>query len=399
MEKEKKHILIIPSWYKTPNAPLAGSFFEEQARIFHKRGHQVGVLFPNHELRFLGKTRTKAPKLTSFVDDGIPTFYSSTQSVIPKTNYPTWLDIQTCKNKAQSTYERYVQKYGTPDVIHAHSILWGGLIAKHVSKGKIPYFLTEHFSGWVLNENRVGNKSYCKIVEETIEQSSRSFAVSSFFREQLLARYNIGPDKLSVLPNVVNELFYAEKSSIKTSGAAPIVLSIIGNLTKNKNHSTLFKSIKLLLDKGHAIKLNVVGRGVMKSALEAYITKHQLEGKVNLLGAISRKEVVTVIKQSHIIVSSSEFESFGVNLIEAHAVGRPVVAIDSGGPRDIINDFNGILCKENSPEALANGIDQVISNYDKYNQEKISEECISKFGEDAIYRLLINEYNQATTPI
>ncbi|HYX06493.1 MAG TPA: hypothetical protein VE912_07135, partial [Bacteroidales bacterium] len=38
------HILIIPSWYKTEENPVKGSFFEEQARALNKRGHKVGVL-------------------------------------------------------------------------------------------------------------------------------------------------------------------------------------------------------------------------------------------------------------------------------------------------------------------------------------------------------------------
>ena len=79
------HILIIPSWYKTPQKPVTGTFFEEQVRMLQKRGHNVGVLYHQHNLRFLGNIRYKTDVLVNnFNDKGVPTYYSFSQSYIPK---------------------------------------------------------------------------------------------------------------------------------------------------------------------------------------------------------------------------------------------------------------------------------------------------------------------------
>jgi glycosyltransferase involved in cell wall biosynthesis len=47
-------------------------------------------------------------------------------------------------------------------------------------------------------------------------------------------------------------------------------------------------------------------------------------------------------------VSGLTFETFGVNIIEALAVGHPVAVLNSGGPRDIVTDKDGILIEENT---------------------------------------------------
>ena len=102
------HILIIPSWYKTPEKPVKGTFFEDQARMFQKRGHKVGVLVPQHNLQFLGNTRFKVEtKINNFSDKGIPTIYSNTQSYVPKIQTPTKIDILQTSIAAYKKYKEY----------------------------------------------------------------------------------------------------------------------------------------------------------------------------------------------------------------------------------------------------------------------------------------------------
>ena len=60
---------------------------------------------------------------------------------------------------------------------------------------------------------------------------------------------------------------------------------------------------------------------------------------------------------SDLVVNASENEPFGMTLIEALALGRPVVAVDNGGPREIVRDgVDGVLVPDGSPAALAAGI-------------------------------------------
>ncbi len=386
------HILIIPSWYKTSSNPRSGTFFEVQARMFQKRGHKVSILYPRHNLRFLGDTRSKEDIIyQNHNDAGIPTFYSFTESLVPKFEYPTILDIKICVAKSLNQYKVLKKQFGKPDVIHAHSVIWGGVVANEISiKENIPFFLTEHFTGWLTNKKYIEKKVYRELFLKVNNNAEKSFAVSSFFKEKLINMYGLLESNISVLPNIVNDIFLICKKKININ-SFPFRVVIVGNLIDRKNHLFLFRAIELLKNQ-YPIKLTVIGEGPEETSLKSYVLKRKL-CEIEFLGALDRKQIVDVIRESHTVFSASILETFGVNLIEGLAMGKPVIALDSGGPRDIINSMNGILIKENTPEAFADAIKKMINTYGEYDQDKISDDCKERFGEEIIYSILINQYN------
>lgn len=387
------HILIIPSWYKTPNDPIKGTFFEEQSRMLQREGHKVGILFPNHALNFLEITRRVIEKEPpAIIDEGLPTFYAYSESLIPRYGHPTKLDLWLLQRKAYKKFRDYVRVHGKPDILHAHSVFWGGIAARYISKKtEIPYFLTKHFTGWILSEKRKKSFMYSVSLVKTIQDSQKTFIVSSFYRDELLMNYPIDLQKITVLPNIVNPLFSESHTIIKHD--LPTIITVIGYLKDRKNHLTLFKAIKLLKERGAKVELRVIGDGDMREKLEQFVKNKKLFDEIHFLGLLDRPEIVEQLKNTHILVSASSFETFGVNIIEALAMGRPVVALDSGGPRDILMDpGDGILIKENTPEAFVAAVEQVIAKYDTYDQEAISARCVDRFGGKTIYRQLVTYY-------
>ncbi|WP_179351493.1 glycosyltransferase [Winogradskyella vidalii] len=391
------HILIIPSWYKTPNNPIVGTFFEEQARMFLKRGHQVGILFPKHNLRFKDAIRLEKIKTPdSYLDEGIPTVYAFSQSFIPKVVAPTKIDVFQCCAVAYKKYKIYVERYGKPDVIHAHSMLWGGVVGSYISKKEsIPLYFTKHATGWILDKKRLTSNTYKDLLAKTINQSKKTFVVSSFYKNELLEHYEVDKHKMSVIHNIVSSLFFATPQTIQKS--KPIKLIVIAYLIERKNHLTLFKAIKLLKNEGVSIVLTVIGSGPYMGVLKDFVKEEELVDNIQFLGLLDRHNIVDEIKKSHIVVSSSIFETFGVNIIEGLACGRPCVVLDSGGPRDIVRKNDGILFKDNTPIAFAKAIKTVIDNYNSYDQMEIINSCRKRFGEDQIYQELLTKYEMNAT--
>lgn len=388
------HILFITSWYKTPKEPITGTFFEEQARMLQKKGHQVGIIFPKHDYRFLGRIRFEGEKTPhSFIDNEIPTYYSFTQSLVPKVDYPTSIDLEMSNRSAYKVYKDYVSNHGKPDIIHAHSAVSGGVLANYISKKEnIPYFLTEHFSGWILMESRRNRKAFRDLFEQVVNESQNTFIVSSFYKNKLLENYGLDESKLKVIHNTISPIFYQNRTAISVKET--IKLIIVGYLVEAKNHINLFKALQLLKQKGLDIELNVIGDGIYRSILEDVVKQNDLSKQVKFLGLLDRQAVLEQLKQSHILVSASIFETFGVNIIEAMAMGRPVVVYNSGGPEDIVRPQDGVLFHENNPKALAKAIQSVIDNYASYDQMQIAEDCMARFGEENIYKQLANYYNK-----
>ena len=386
------HILIIPSWYKTPKNPVKGTFFEEQARMFQKRGHQVGVLVPSHDLQFLGNSRfNNEKKPDHFNDKGIDTFYTTSQSFIPKVEDPTIFDIRQVEFLAYKVFIEYIRENGKPDIIHAHSVIWGGVVANYISKKEnIPYFLTKHYTGWIIEPKRRESKSFRRLLQETILNSEKTFIVSSFYKNELSDIYDLPQNKLDVIPNIVNSIFSENKSIITMSN--PVRLIIVAYLVERKNHIALFNALKKMKQKGFSIILDVVGNGSYENELQKYVEMNELSENIRFKGLLARSEVVSLVKESHIVVSASIFETFGVNIIEGLSMGRPCVVLDSGGPRDIMRIEDGVLFEQNTSEAFEEALEKVITNYGSYNQTEIANSCIDRFGEEVIYNKLMEYF-------
>ena len=93
----------------------------------------------------------------------------------------------------------------------------------------------------------------------------------------------------------------------------------------------------------------------MRAELEAAASRLGVANSVSFLGY--RDDAISLMASSDIVVSASSYESFGRSLVEAQAVGRPVVATAVGGTPEIIRDGrSGILVPYGDAEAMATAV-------------------------------------------
>ena len=153
--KSNLHILISTAWYKDEQYPNAGSFVEEQARVFLKKGHKVTVLHPFLMGRFFDKSWKKKTVLSIKNDAGIKTIRVGIPPFLPKLKK---LSYKKLTKKCIDLFDDYISKEGVPDIIHSHSFFTGGLIGYELSnKYNIPLFHTEHASSLITNTQEYNN--------------------------------------------------------------------------------------------------------------------------------------------------------------------------------------------------------------------------------------------------
>jgi glycosyltransferase involved in cell wall biosynthesis len=116
---------------------------------------------------------------------------------------------------------------------------------------------------------------------------------------------------------------------------------------------------------------------------------------VSFVGKKSPDELAIIMQHSAVLVLPSRAESFGMVLVEALACGTPVVATRCGGPEDIVDDRVGVLVPPEDPEALANGIEHVLTHAEDYDPAALRAYALGKFGLDSVGERLEQVYCDA----
>lgn len=137
----------------------------------------------------------------------------------------------------------------------------------------------------------------------------------------------------------------ARKTEIRSALKIPserIVIVTVGRLTAVKGQDTLIRAIAECLRQGEKVFLLILGEGELRSDLAALSAELGIEEAVHFLGW--RSDVASVIAACDIFCLPSRNEGMGKVLVEAMAMGKPIVASDIGGIPDLVHPGeNGIL--------------------------------------------------------
>ena len=375
----KKHILIIPSWFVSRRRPTHGNYFIDQARALSRNGFKVGIIYPEfYSLTQIFDKCTFPLGFSSENIERIPVLKSDNLIYLPLIPYgKAFLWVA----QGMKLYKKYIKAYGQPDVLHAHGAFYAGALASSIKhRFKIPYVITEHESNLVMNQIPSWKRRY---IESAYRSADIQIAVSPTFGYLLEANYRSWNSKWYCIPNIVNinfEKFELNKRSFVNKKIFKWLS--IGNLVTVKRFDVLLLAVREIKNKNIAVQLEIVGSGPLKDSLISLTKKLQINHYVSFSGHLSRSPIQKKIISSDAIVSSSSFESFGVVLLEAISCGKPIVSTSSGGPNFIVSDINGLLTPPGDPLKLADAMIKVQNNINIYDQFKIKNDFLERFGEN-----------------
>ncbi|MCI9594316.1 MAG: glycosyltransferase family 4 protein [Lachnospiraceae bacterium] len=150
----------------------------------------------------------------------------------------------------------------------------------------------------------------------------------------------------------------------------------VGRLMPQKNYTMLIKAFDVVHKKNPEYLLRIFGNGIEEDKLKNLIIKLGLEKYVSLEGFCI--DVHEKIKNSDIFVMTSNYEGMPNALMEAMAMGFPVISTDcgGGGPRELINNnVNGILVPVGDEFFLADKMDWLINNIEE--KENLASHAVS----------------------
>lgn len=147
------------------------------------------------------------------------------------------------------------------------------------------------------------------------------------------------------------------------------VLGSIKPLEKLYNIDVLIQSFAQLLPKYPELRLLIAGQGSVENELKALTEKMNLSQQVVFTGRIPFSEVSNYYNMIDVLVNISEYESFGVSVIEAMSCEKPVVVTNVGGLKDIVNEEAlGFKVEVRNVEQTVFAIEELITNKSLYDQ-------------------------------
>lgn len=219
--------------------------------------------------------------------------------------------------------------------------------------------------------------SWVKILElKRLLNARNTEIVTLSLKQKEKHRKDFSLKNSKVIPNFID--FSHNHISVPNIGG-PIGVSI-GRFSFEKGYDILLDSVKYMCE---SRRIDVYGFGEsIKKELESQASKMGIN---NVRFLPPRTDVFELLSQYDYYISPSRRESFGLSIVEALSCGLPVVTTDTDGPREIIDEKNGIIVRTESAKALAEGIDKMNESIlaNKYEPKKIRQSA-EKFAIDII---------------
>mgnify|MGYP003856777225 CR=1 FL=1 len=234
----------------------------------------------------------------------------------------------------------YVRKY-RPKAIYS-TLTGANVVSLLVSLAH--HFLDTKFIIREANVNKNNGLMYKCLSKLLYKRAHRVVAVSEGVKRDLIKSLGVSASKIVVIKNPVDiervrEMAMSERADPWINEERSAVIVSVGRLFPQKDFETLIKAFKLVREQ-NAAKLVIIGEGPERDKLERLVAMLKLENYVKLVGVKTNPFVY--LNNADVFVQSSKWEGFPNVLLEALAVGVPIVATDChSGPAEILNGING----------------------------------------------------------
>jgi glycosyltransferase involved in cell wall biosynthesis len=217
-----------------------------------------------------------------------------------------------------------------------------------------------------------------------LRHAAHVFCPSSYLRD-LVLWWGVPYDRVSVLPNPTPEVRELQprdvlRRELDLNGAT---VAFAGRLTAQKSLERALEAIAGV----DCLRLLIAGEGPDRPRLEQRARELGIADRVVFLGGQSRRRVVELFAAADATVLSSSWENFPHAVVEALAVGTPVVAMEAGGISEVVRDgINGLLVPAGDTAALADALRRYFA--DTALRERLrgaAAESVAEYAPDRVF--------------
>jgi glycosyltransferase involved in cell wall biosynthesis len=301
--------------------------------------------------------------------------YLANERGIPLVKIPSMVTYISPWRNLRSSAELYAHmRQGKYDIVHTNNAIAGGVGRLAAALARVPVII-HHVHGWGLQNDMskmmrlfyVGSERFCATF------SSRLIAVSKPNIEKGLANKICKEDKFTLIYNGINLENFQQQVDKRTVclelGLDPEckIIGQIGRLDKQKNPLDFIRAAAMVVEKYPKVQFVIAGDGVLRPECESLIKELNLAGKFFLLGY--RNDINRIYPILALTALSSLWEGLPVVFQESMIAGKPIVANNVDGARDVISDGEtGYLVTPHRPQEMADRILTLLSDEELCDQ-------------------------------
>lgn len=267
------------------------------------------------------------------------------------------------------------------DIVHTHNTACQLFtpISRSLSRSKFRLFTTEHNT-----TNRRRGKWWLRPIDHWMYgRYERIICISDQARTNLEIHIGYKHSITTIFNGVDTQRFAHGIKDI--TGQTEFVITMIAAFRPQKDQETLIHAMELL---PHCYKLQFVGHGERINEIEQLADQSKAFERITFLGI--RTDIPEIMEQSDVMVLSSHWEGLSLSSIEGMASGRPFVASNVDGLREVVKGY-GVLFPEGDAQALARAIQELCENPELYRE--VAQRCQQRAQEFDI-SVMANRYSE-----
>lgn len=250
-----------------------------------------------------------------------------------------------------------------PDIIHLLTSNTFSYVSSIIKNSRVKLIVS--FRGYDINVFPFLSSDNLKITQEIFNTANSLHFIS---RDLMTAAIGLGadPDKCRVIYRSVNvELNnQSETKRNQTDGeSAPVKIISVGRLVWQKGYLYALEALAMVKSRGYKFQYQIAGDGVDNDMLRFHVKRLGIQEDVIFLGLVPRTKINNLLEECDIYFQPSVSEALSNSILEASAVGLPIVSSNTGGiPEVVEHNVSGLLTEACNAEGYAESIEKLIVN-------------------------------------
>ncbi|MGB0934074.1 MAG: glycosyltransferase, partial [Lishizhenia sp.] len=339
MQSKRPNVLFLASWFPNKNHQTVGNFIQRHAELANNVA-TIYVLFAtavtDQKERF---------QIEHSLENNVQitrVYYRRIKHRIPLIH--SFLRLKRYQKAMELGAESLNQSF---DFVHVNTFWFAGIAALMFQKKmKISYLITEHWSGFLPQNNAFKSSSFLmkQLAKRIFKKAKFVLPVSDDLGESLKKNGLIS--KYISVPNVINVDLFSPANTTKSDICRFIHISTADE--EHKNFSGILEAFSLVTEE---YVLEIITDGDLVE-VEKKINHFNLQKKVTLRGTSKPEEVAQSLQNADCLVQFSNVETFSIVIAEAWSVGIPCIYSKCGGLTNIEDEQLGIQIEIGNIEAL-----------------------------------------------